>query len=147
MSLNRIGKYAIVTCFLVLTACSPRPKEIVYGTDGCHFCRMTIVDAQHAAQLVTKKGKAYKFDAIECMINHLKEVDTSEVAVLVCNHYSKPKELIDATQATFLVSESIPSPMGEFLTAFKERKEAENILKDNPGNLYNWQQIVEVLNH
>ena len=30
-------------------------------------------DPQHAAQIVTTKGKAYKYDAAECMINDLKQ--------------------------------------------------------------------------
>ena len=61
---------AIVTIlFLSLAACTVAPVPINFGSDGCHFCKMTIVDKQHAAELVTSKGKAYKYDAIECMID------------------------------------------------------------------------------
>ena len=41
---------------------------------------MTIVDKVHAAEIVTQKGKVYKFDATECMINFMDEFDTSEIA-------------------------------------------------------------------
>jgi len=131
---------------LTFMGCSVKPQEITYGSDGCHFCRMTIVDELHAAQLVTKKGKAFRFDAIECMVNHLKDVDTNSVALYLCNHYSKPKELIDATQSTFLVSKSIPSPMGEYLTAFETRDEALGAQQKNGGELYSWDQLLDRFN-
>ncbi len=65
----------VVLIFLVsqlLSSCQPRPEPIHYGQDACDFCRMTIVDKQHAAQMVTEKGRVYKYDAIECMLNDLK---------------------------------------------------------------------------
>jgi copper chaperone NosL len=112
-------KYATITIgLLTFWGCSIGPKPIDYGTDGCHFCSMTIVDQQHAAQIVTGKGKVFKFDASECMLNHLKEVDTSTVALFLVNDYNAPGELIDAIHASYLKSKEIPSPMGEFLTAF-----------------------------
>ncbi|MDH5605047.1 MAG: hypothetical protein OEY51_13950, partial [Cyclobacteriaceae bacterium] len=52
-------------------SCTPKPEEIKYGEDLCHFCSMAIVDDKFSAQYVTKKGRAYKFDAIECMIHEL----------------------------------------------------------------------------
>ncbi|MCL6267891.1 nitrous oxide reductase accessory protein NosL [Flagellimonas myxillae] len=138
-----LGTLLLVTIFM---GCTPKPQEIVYGTDGCHFCRMTIVDAQHAAQLVTKKGKAFKFDAIECMVNHLKDVDSNSVALYLCNHYNEPTDLIDATQATFLISKEIPSPMGEFLTAFSSKNLAEEVQKDHEGIIYSWNQLLDKFN-
>lgn len=42
---------------------------------------MTIVDKQHAAQVVTKKGKAYSFDAIECMVHYSEKMDPSTIGL------------------------------------------------------------------
>ena len=39
---------------------------------------MTIVDNKHSAELVTTKGKVYKFDAIECMIRHLQNIEDQQ---------------------------------------------------------------------
>ncbi|MGX1930925.1 nitrous oxide reductase accessory protein NosL [Flagellimonas sp. 2504JD4-2] len=130
----------------VLTGCSVKPQEIVYGTDGCHFCRMTIVDQLHAAQIVTTKGKAFKFDAIECMVNHLKDVGPNSVALHLCNYYTEPGKLMDATSAIFLISEGIPSPMGEFLTAFETRTDAEFGKNKHGGTLYSWDELLIELN-
>lgn len=138
--------YTIMLLIVLLAGCTIKPQPIAYGSDGCHFCRMTIVDTQHAAQFVTKKGKVFKFDAIECMINYQKEIDTNDIALYLCNHFTNPGELIDATEATFLVSEGIPSPMGEFLTAFGTRPEAETEKTKHGGTLFTWNGLLEEFN-
>ncbi|WP_420399067.1 nitrous oxide reductase accessory protein NosL [Flagellimonas sp.] len=143
MKIHRVSKvFLFLLAVAALLSCNAKPQEITYGTDGCHFCRMTIVDAQHAAQLVTKKGKAFKFDAVECMVNYLKEVDSNTVALYLCNHYTEPKELIDATQSTFLISKSIPSPMGAYLTAFETKNEAMATQEKSMGELYTWDELL-----
>ncbi len=127
---------------LLLVSCEVSPKPIDYGSDGCHFCSMTIVDRQHAAEIVTKKGKAYKFDAVECMMNHLKDIDINTVGLFLVNDYLTPGELIDAKESTFLISKAIPSPMGEYLSAFRSRDVAEQIEAENKGELYSWDELL-----
>ena len=136
-------KFISVTfAFLILVSCSVRPKPIDYGSDGCHFCSMTIVDRQHAAEIVTKKGKAFKFDAVECMMNHLKDIDVATVGLFLVNDFRTPGELINAQEATFLISKAIPSPMGEYLSAFRSRNEAEQVEAENQGELYTWDGLL-----
>ena len=132
----------VAIALLVMVSCEVSPKPIDYGSDGCHFCSMTIVDRQHAAEIVTKKGKAFKFDAVECMMNHLKEIDVSTVELFLVNDFLDPGELINAKEATFLISKEIPSPMGEYLSAFRLRKEAEEIEAENNGKLYSWDELL-----
>ena len=52
----QIGFFMLLSVCLLM-ACSQEPKPIEYGTDACHFCRMTIVDKVHGAEIVTDKGK------------------------------------------------------------------------------------------
>lgn len=129
------------TLMLLASSCTIGPKPINYGSDGCHFCSMTIVDKQHAAQFVTKKGKVFKFDAAECMMNHLNEIDETTVSLFLVNDYNTPGELIDATKATYLISKNIPSPMGEYLTAFEIKETAEKAQADNEGELFTWEEL------
>lgn len=138
-----INKFIYVCLVLfIFASCEVSPKPINYGSDGCHFCSMTIVDKQHAAQFVTKKGKAFKFDAVECMVNHLKDVDVATIGLFLVNDYQAPGELIDAKKATYLISKEIPSPMGEYLSAFKSRVEAAHIEDKNNGKLYSWNELL-----
>ena len=142
--MKTLKQLLIITCIL-LVGCQVSPKPIEYGVDGCHFCKMTIVDKLHAAEVVTQKGKVYKFDATECMINFMDEFDTSEIALYLSNDYNEAEALIDATQATFLISANVPSPMGAFLSAFKTKEAAASVLNEKGGKLYTWDELREHL--
>jgi len=143
--MQTLKHYLSIALLLLFFSCNVSPQSIDYGNDGCHFCKMTIVDKVHAAEIVTKKGKIYKFDATECMINFMKEFGNSEIALYLSNNYTKPEELIDATKATFLISENIPSPMGAFLSAFENIADAEKIQTKKSGTLYTWQELLKHL--
>jgi len=135
-------KRYLTTCLLILfLSCNVSPKAIDYGQDGCHFCKMTIVDKHHAAEIITQKGKIYTFDATECMVNFLTEFDVSKVKLFLTTNYSNPGELIDATQATFIINTNIPSPMGAFLSAFKNKEDA----LEQGGDIYSWSELLRHL--
>jgi copper chaperone NosL len=132
--------------FLILLAgavsCEISPEPIQFGTDSCDFCQMTIVDQQHAAQYVTKKGKQFRFDAIECMLNDLSEKGMENLALLRVADYSRPGEMTDATRATYLISPEIKSPMGANLSSFSRYQDAEEVHGAHSGELYNWKEML-----
>ena len=130
-------------CFLALvfTACEVKPQKINYGNDNCQYCNMTIVDRQHASQIVTTKGRAYKFDAIECMLNYHTEHTDQPVAMYLVNDFKNPSELIDVKTATFLISPEISSPMGANLSAFNSEKNAQKTQAEYSGKLYDWESL------
>ena len=137
---NLITPFSLLILFFFIS-CNLQTNKIHYGEDGCHYCSMTIVDRQHAAQLVTHKGKVYKFDAAECMINSLSDFDVESVAQFLVTDYETPGELIDANTATFIISPEIPSPMRANLSASKSKESAMSILKEKQGELYSWKEI------
>ncbi len=143
--MKTLKHYSIYTLLLICFGCNVSPQPIDYGQDGCYFCQMTIVDKVHAAEIVTKKGKVYKFDATECMVNFMNEFDAAQIELYLSNNYTDPEVLIDATQATFLISESIPSPMGAYLSAFKNKGDAEKIQANKGGTLYTWKELQSLL--
>ena len=140
--MQTLKHYSSLVLLLLFLSCNVGPEPINYGSDSCQFCTMTIVDKIHAAEIVTKKGKVYKFDATECMINFIKDFDTTEIQLYLSNNYTEPEVLIDATKATFLISEQIPSPMGAFLSAFKNKSDAEKFQADKGGQLYTWETLL-----
>ena len=131
---------------LFLLACNISPQPINYGEDACHYCTMTIVDQQHASQIVTDKGKAYKFDAIECMLNYLKENKDVKPELYLVADFMDPGQLIDATKATYLISKNIRSPMGAYLSAFQAKEAAEKTKMKYEGKLYSWEEILDHFN-
>lgn len=131
---------------LLFTACNVSPQPINYGTDACHFCDMTIVDRQHASQLVTAKGKAYKYDAIECMIHSSQdEFKDTEIAHYLVADFHQPGELIDAKNASYLISEQLQSPMGANLSAFLNTDAVQKAQEKFTGKIYTWKEIQDHL--
>ncbi|MEX0995568.1 MAG: nitrous oxide reductase accessory protein NosL [Flavobacteriaceae bacterium] len=124
------------------TSCNKQPEPIAYGHDACHFCKMTIVDQTHSAQIVTDKGKQFKYDAIECLINDIQKNQTPETlsTILVAN-YSNAGEMIEAQNAHFIISPEISSPMGANLSAVDSQEKAKNLHREHTGSLFTWEAL------
>ena len=128
-----------ISLFILLLSCKVEPQPINYGKDACHFCKMNIVDKQHAAQYVTKKGKQFKFDAIECMVNDVvAKNDENLIAKLLVADYGTDGNMVDATTATYLICKEIKSPMGAFLSAFSTNEKAMETKNKLGGDIYTW---------
>jgi copper chaperone NosL len=129
-----------VCLVLFVLACKPESQPISYGSDMCEFCRMSIVDQRFGSEIVTRKGKIYKFDAVECMVNYLdKRVeDESQLKYILTNTLDKPGDLVDVQDCKFLISENMPSPMGAFINPFRDIKIATSNQEENSGTIHDW---------
>lgn len=109
---------------------------------------MTIVDPQHGAELITAKGKIFKFDAIECMVHYVQKNEGNSFESFWVNEYGTTTgALVDASTCTFLISKNIPSPMGAFLSGFSDGEKAKAIQGEKGGELYDWAQILNKLDN
>jgi copper chaperone NosL len=122
--------FAILTTILFLS-CSNEPEPLRYGKDACYVCKMTLMDKKFGAEVVTEKGKVYKFDDANCLVSFINSGyltdDTIEHKLII--DYSQPEKLISAETAFYLKSEEIRSPMASQVAAF-EKEEA--MLKHTP---------------
>lgn len=141
-----LNKLSIIALLLLFAACSKEAEKIQYGKDQCVYCKMTIVDLQHSAQYVSTKGRQFKFDAIECMINELYESRRNETAQLLVADYPNPGSMISASDASFIICPEIKSPMGAFLSAFSSQTEAQKTIATKGGEIYNWPEIKRKFN-
>lgn len=140
-------KIALILSLLACWGCSKTRQPIAFGTDGCSFCKMTIVDKTHAAQLITDKGKQRKFDSIECLINDMNnELTKAKLSGIWVANYSKPGEMMGAETATYIVSPKIQSPMGANLSAVDNPLIANDLIEqyEGDGKIYSW---IELLDH
>jgi len=105
---------------------------------------MTLMDKKFGAELVTRKGKFYKFDDIKCFIDFYQsgsEPTDNFVRKLVVD-YSSPGKLIEATDAFYLKSSEIRSPMNGQMAAF-EMKASMDIFKKRWKGIYLvWGEVV-----
>lgn len=128
-----------------LTSCQPEPQPIQYGFDGCEHCKMTISDARYGTELVTDKGKVYKFDSIECMAAYLNEQEQKDaVAYTLVTDFEEPEKLMAVESAVILQSEGLPSPMGMFLTAFENTETAKQYQQERGGTFLSWEETLNL---
>ena len=141
--LGVVMKFGVFLIAVLLACCNPQGKPITYGEDKCEFCRMSIVDQRFGGEVVTNKGKIFKFDAVECIINYLDQghVDETKVKLILTNTYDSPGELVDALACFYLKSENMPSPMGMYLNPFGSSSEALKYQKENKGIVMNWDEL------
>lgn len=123
-----------------LTACKRKFEPINYGHDACTHCRMTIMDKHFAAELITSKGKTFKFDDFGCLLKYVKDehFDTKDALVFVADFNHPEGEFLDARHAVFIYDETFGSPMnGNFAATVSEAK-ANELNAGRHGKLLTW---------
>lgn len=129
--------YVYLFIIMFMLSCSNEPEPIVYGSDSCSYCKMTIVSKAHSAQIVTKKGKQIKYDAIECLVkDNNQNYEEPEVALILVANYREPGTMLPANDAVFVINEKITSPMGANLAATKKGSEI-----DETSAAYTWNEL------
>jgi copper chaperone NosL len=128
-----------------LVSCSVGPEKINYGEDHCMNCEMTIMDKRFGTEIVTTKGKVYKFDSVECMVEFLKagKVNKEGAGLVLVTPFNHPEELVDAGTCQVLYSKNLPSPMGKYLNAFKDMTEATPFKDEFGGMLFSWEDLLK----
>ncbi|HEY1113466.1 MAG TPA: nitrous oxide reductase accessory protein NosL [Chitinophagaceae bacterium] len=150
---TRVGKrrvqYATAVMLILATAftgCSTEPQKIAYGKDLCDECRMTIMDAKFGAEIVTKKGKAYKFDDAHCIGQFLRagKVAQEDIAQTLFTDYENG-EFVDVQQVLFVVSPQLKSPMNSNAAAFATKKSADEVAVMTKGKVLDWPALYNSL--
>jgi copper chaperone NosL len=85
--------------------------------------------------VVTKTGKVYKFDSVECMVAFVMEghVPADQVHSAWVTDYLRPGTWLKADEARYLQSVKVRSPMGLNLSAFKTLNDLEGVRADANG--------------
>ncbi|MEI6750119.1 MAG: nitrous oxide reductase accessory protein NosL [Bacteroidales bacterium] len=135
----------LVPIFFILLlfciSCKHEMRPINYGKDNCEQCRMTVMDPQYAAGMLTSKGKVLTFDSEECLVRYIKVNGLHEKNQYFVSDYNKPGTLLNATESTFLHSDSIQSPMGGNLAAFSNIASAKTLQTELGGEIMTWQEL------
>lgn len=132
---------AALVLALGVSACDSGPQPIRIGEDRCAFCVMGIAEAVFAAELVTKKGRVYTFDSVECLAAFINTREGFEVGSLWVTDNQAPPALIDATTASFIRSDEIRSPMGLGLAAFASEAARDSVLGEHGGEALDWEAV------
>lgn len=132
----------VMICLLML-GCSAKPEPLAFGIDACYTCKMTLVDTKFGAELVTTKGKIYKFDDLNCMLDfyHSGYEETTDFKFIQVVDFSAPEKLIDAQHAWYLKSASLRTPMASEVAAFETEESTQPFKKNWNGVLMSWGEV------
>ena len=119
-----------VAVFLLLSlsffsCANDKAVPIKLNADNCDFCGMSIADGKFAAEVITDKGRDYKFDDILCMINYTKENSNTKIGGYYVNDFAQDNILIPAQTAFFLSGGTIQSPMRGGIIAVSNEVDAK----------------------
>lgn len=147
MKTNIINKILLLAANLSFSACSIETEPINYGKENCAFCKMTIMDKQFGTELVTLKGKVFKFDDLSCMSKYMKTAEFHEADCkhVVVSNYEKPGEFIDFNKAFYIQSENLQSPMLGNIAAFDSETSIQDLVTtDSTAKNITWTEIKDL---
>ena len=143
--MSSLAMAGIVSLFIA--GCSHKPEKIVFGKDQCAECKMIIIDPKFGGEIVTKKGKVYKFDDAHCVAVFLERrgVELNNIHQTLFLDYNDG-EFVKVRSAEFVVSSQLKSPMGGNAAAFKNAGEAKKKSAELEGSkVTNWATLYNIL--
>ncbi len=139
VKLNKLLSVVFLATFL--SSCNTNPEPINVGKDNCSYCKMTISDARFGIEIISKKGKVFKFDDVKCTLGFI-EQDTlfkAKIKDIYATNYLIPSQFINIKQAYLLHSIDFRSPMGGNIAAFDNVEILNKINIEFKGSLIKWE--------
>lgn len=138
----------VVSISLLLVACSSdEPQPFHLGKESCSYCEMKIADPHFGAEIITNKGKVYKFDDMHCFNSFLKEnkVSKADIKNMYAVNFCGNHNLIKADENLLLYkTDLLHSPMNGNTAAFDNRDSLAVIMNKYPGGMpLNWDELIK----
>jgi len=134
-----VGMFAII-----FYSCNSIPQRIIIGQDNCAYCNMAFTDARFGGEVVTAKGKVYKFDDVHCLLSFFKEqpaIATQTNTVYLVD-FSGKHSLIPVTVAKLFYSAEIQTPMNGNVVAFADSVSLVQGASGLKGNSVSWAELI-----
>lgn len=142
-----VESIAFLAAAFFISACQSGPQPIEYGKDSCDNCKMLITDSRYGSQLVTDKGKVFRFDAVECLGEYIVDnnMEENENTSLYVSDFFEPATLINVKNAEYLHNDDFRSPMGLNVLATNNAEKLKNFFDEHSGALLDWQGVLELI--
>ena len=117
---NAIVVVTVLMVAIVLAGCADGVRPIAFGRAECDYCRMRIDDPRFGGEIVTTRGRARQFDAVECTASYYRTLPRDAKTTAWVIDFEHPGRLIPAATAHFLQAsggEHVGSPMGRGIVA------------------------------
>jgi len=135
------GGYPALWLLGLLLGCGPRePRDIAFGEETCSHCHMTVADARFSAEVITRTGRTYIFDDVGCLANWLRD-EPAPIASAWVWSMAPGEGWIPAAEAVYVQSDSLHTPMGSGLAAFRPGPAADSLRVRLAGRLMAWDEV------
>lgn len=134
-----------VLLLIFLSSCNTAPQPIKIGTDTCVFCKMTISDNRFGGEILTKKGKTYKFDDIHCLMSFKKSdvLNKEIISNIYFVNFEGTHNFIEASKAHLFKSDALHTPMAGNIAAFDNEQSLNNTAQKFKGSEVTWNDLVK----
>ena len=142
------AKVAIAASVVFLfSSCSTGPEPFAYGKDVCEDCKMTIMEPRFGAEIITTKGRVFKFDDVHCIANYIQKdkIKQSDIKQTLFIDYNKENSFVDGTTAFFVTSPQLKSPMNSNAAVFATKDEAARKAAETRGKISDWKTLLQTL--
>ena len=134
--------FYILVLLLTISCGTKEADPIHLNTDGCDYCKMKIAGGKFGAELITAKGRIYKFDDMHCMVNYHKENSAVQIKSFYIHDFNQNNVLIPAETAFYIKDGDINSPMHGNIIAVKTNNEALVLAEKFNANSISWEEII-----
>ena len=133
----------LLILLLSVSCVTNEAEPIKLNSDGCDFCKMKIADGKFGGEIITTKGRIYKFDDMHCMINYHKENTAIQVQSFFIHDFNQNNTLIAAENAYYVKGGEINSPMRGNTIAVQTDEEAKQMAEKFKANPISWSEIIK----
>lgn len=150
--MHKINKTIAITIATIISvlilgfiSCNSGPQPIKLGEDACSFCKMSIADNRFGAEIITKKGKVYKFDDMHCILGFMKAntINNKDIREIYFVNFEEPHNFILASKAFLLKSNELHSPMGGNVASFDNETKLKEAAQKTKGEIVTWSALVK----
>lgn len=135
--------FLLVLLSISLFSCDEdKAVPIKLNTDNCDYCMMGISDGKFGAEVITQKGRVYKFDDIACMVNYCKENHATKFKAFYVHDHAQENTLIPAETAHFISGGTIKSPMHGNMAGFSSENDAKEFQEKYEAQTIDWRDIL-----
>ncbi len=142
---GRLPVKAILSVISViwLSGCHAGPESLKIGKDNCSFCKMTISDNRYGAEMITRKGKVFKFDDSHCLLAFMDAttVEKKDIDAVYFTDFTGVHNLIKADNAFLLQSDNFKGPMNGNIVAFSMEDSLKKMAQQYQGTVITWKQL------
>ena len=124
--------FSLIAAVLLFTSsgCANKPEAIQFGKDNCDYCQMTIVKNIYGGEILTHKGKNFKFDDAGCLRDFIaeKKIPVADIDKIYFNELNSGT-LVESSELILVMNNEFKTPMGSHIVAVKKENASSLLSK------------------